>query len=56
MAIVLLMPMVLVLIILLLFFQSFPIFFLQKRVGKNGREIDIFKFEMWQLILKISLH
>lgn len=38
------MPMVLILIIFLFFFQSFPIFFLQKRVGKNGREFKIFKF------------
>jgi lipopolysaccharide/colanic/teichoic acid biosynthesis glycosyltransferase len=38
------MPFIFILVFLMFFFQSHPIFFLQNRVGMNGIEFKIYKF------------
>jgi lipopolysaccharide/colanic/teichoic acid biosynthesis glycosyltransferase len=43
-ALILLSPLLLIVIILQIFFNGFPLFFIQKRVGKNGKIFNLIKF------------
>ena len=49
---IILFPLILILFILLFIFEQIS-YFISKRLGKNGHEFNIYKFELWKIKLNI---